>query len=60
MRLYSFDPFKVRPRELCTVGALKAEGADVDIALRSMGRPKGTPFTARELAALASRDVTKS
>ncbi len=53
MKLYSFDPFKTRPREKCTVGALKAEGADVDISIQSMGRPKGTPFTARQLAELA-------
>ncbi len=54
MRLYSFDPFSTRPREQCTVGALKAEGADVDISIKSLGRPKGTPFTARQLAAIAA------
>ena len=59
MRLYSFDPFSIRSREKCTVGALKADGADVDISIRSMGRGKGTPFTARELAALAGRDASK-
>jgi predicted TIM-barrel fold metal-dependent hydrolase len=59
MKIYSFDPFKVRSRDKCTVGVLKAEGADVDISIRSMGRAKGTPFTARELAALASRDASK-
>jgi predicted TIM-barrel fold metal-dependent hydrolase len=57
MRLYSFDPFSIRPREKCTVGALKAEAADVDISERSMGRGKGTPFTARQLAAIAGRDA---
>jgi predicted TIM-barrel fold metal-dependent hydrolase len=55
MKIYQFDPFSVRPREQCTVGALKAAGADVDISLRSMGRGKGTPMTARELAAIAGR-----
>jgi predicted TIM-barrel fold metal-dependent hydrolase len=59
MRLYKFDPFKIRPRERCTVGALRAEGADVDVSLRSMGRGKGTPFTARQLAEIASRDARK-
>jgi predicted TIM-barrel fold metal-dependent hydrolase len=54
MRIYQFDPFKIRPREQCTVGALKAEGADVDVSIQSMGRPKGTPFTARQLAELAA------
>jgi predicted TIM-barrel fold metal-dependent hydrolase len=54
MKIYQFDPFKIRPREQCTVGALKAEGADVDVSIQSMGRPKGTPFTARQLAELAA------
>ncbi len=56
MRLYHFDPFARRPRESCTVGALRAESPDVDTSIRSMGRPKGTAFTARELATLAGRD----
>jgi predicted TIM-barrel fold metal-dependent hydrolase len=30
MRHYQFDPFAVRPKEQCTVGALRAEAADVD------------------------------
>ena len=54
MKLYGFDPFKTRARETCTVGALKAMATHVDIEIRSMGRPKGTPFTARQLAALAA------
>ena len=33
MRVYQFDPFAIRPREACTVGALRAEGADVDTAI---------------------------
>lgn len=40
----------LRPRETGTVGALKAEGADVDVSIQSMGRPKDTPFTGRLLA----------
>ena len=32
MRAYQFDPFAIRPRELCTAGALRAEAADVDTA----------------------------
>jgi hypothetical protein len=38
---------------------LKAEGADVDISERSMGRGKGTPMTARQLAEIAGRDARK-
>ena len=34
MRLFQFDPFSVRPREKCTVAALRAESADVDTSIR--------------------------
>jgi predicted TIM-barrel fold metal-dependent hydrolase len=34
MRHFSFDPFAVRPREACTVKALRAEAADVDTVTR--------------------------
>jgi hypothetical protein len=30
MRAFQFDPFSVRPREQCTVAALRAESPDVD------------------------------
>jgi predicted TIM-barrel fold metal-dependent hydrolase len=35
MRWYSYDPFTTRRREQCTVGALKAEVAGHDVAIRS-------------------------
>ena len=40
MRHFHYDPFSVRPREQCTVGALRAEATDVDLSLmrRSSGR----------------------
>src|SRR3984957_8623461 len=38
MRVFQFDPFAVRPRESCTVGALRAEASDVDTSIRSLGR----------------------
>ena len=38
MKHFQFDPFSVRPREKCTVGALRAEAADVDTALVSRER----------------------
>ncbi|MCZ7525436.1 MAG: amidohydrolase [Acidimicrobiia bacterium] len=38
MRLYRYDPFAHRPRERCTVGALRAEAEDVDTAIRSRGK----------------------
>jgi len=41
MRHYQFDPWKVRPREQCTVGALRALSPDVDTVTR-VGKPAGT------------------
>jgi hypothetical protein len=38
MKHFQFDPFSVRPREQCTVGALRAEAADVDVSLVSRAR----------------------
>jgi hypothetical protein len=38
MKHFSFDPFSVRPREQCTVGALRAEASDVDVSLVSRAR----------------------
>jgi hypothetical protein len=34
MRHYQFDPFTTRPREQCTVAALRAEATDVDTVTR--------------------------
>ncbi len=36
MRIFSYDPFAHRPREKSTVGALRAEAADVDVSPRSV------------------------
>jgi predicted TIM-barrel fold metal-dependent hydrolase len=50
MRHFRFDPFSERPKEHCTVGALRASAADVDVTprpaagLRSV-RPKHTRAT---------------
>ncbi|WP_334143367.1 amidohydrolase family protein [Rhabdothermincola sp.] len=38
MRLFSYDPFSVRPREQCTVGALKAEAGDHDVSIKPSGQ----------------------
>ena len=40
LRHFRFDPFAHRPKERCTVGALRAEAADVDTSLRAMARPQ--------------------
>ncbi len=59
MRIFRYDPFAVRPRERCTVEALRAEATDVDTSLRAR-RPKGAPGTkhtkAADLGAIAARD----
>ena len=34
LRHYQFDPFSIRPRERCTVAALRAEATDVDTVTR--------------------------
>ena len=38
MREFSYDPFTIRPREQCTVGALRAEAVGVDTAPVAKGR----------------------
>ncbi|HXW33448.1 MAG TPA: amidohydrolase family protein [Acidimicrobiales bacterium] len=55
-RWYSFDPFAVRVREKCTVGALRAEAADHDVSVRSFdkGRFERTQKGA-DLGSLARR-----
>jgi hypothetical protein len=56
MRLFSYDPFSVRPKEKSTVGALRAEAADVDVSLRPRkpGAERHKTFAA-DLGALADR-----
>ncbi len=52
MRWYHFDPFAVRPREQCTVGALRTEVAGHDISIKSMdtGRRERGQISLAELA----------
>jgi predicted TIM-barrel fold metal-dependent hydrolase len=62
LRCYSFDPFAHRPRERATVGALRAEAADVDISVQSMGRRKaeaGAPGAAAARMAAEARKGTE-
>ena len=35
---FRFDPFSIRAREQCTVGALRAEAAGHDVSIQSKGR----------------------
>jgi hypothetical protein len=44
MRHFRFDPYAVRPRESCTVAALRAEAGGVDTVTRG-----GRPADARDL-----------
>ncbi len=53
LRFFSFDPFRHRPREKCTVGALRAESPDVDLTVRSRG---GKPPTT-EKRPVTTQDV---
>jgi predicted TIM-barrel fold metal-dependent hydrolase len=43
MRLFSYDPFAHRPKERSTVAALRSEAQDVDLSLKSHGRPIEQP-----------------
>jgi hypothetical protein len=46
MKWYQFDPYAIRPRENCTVGALRAEAAGHDVSIKAFdsGRfEKSTP-----------------
>jgi predicted TIM-barrel fold metal-dependent hydrolase len=56
MRWFRFDPFRGRPREQCTVGALRARSADWDVSIRDSGPawvPPEQPLTqAEKLSAL--------
>ncbi|HEX8803183.1 MAG TPA: amidohydrolase family protein [Acidimicrobiales bacterium] len=42
MRWYGFDPFAHRPRERCTVGALRAEAGDHDVSIRAYDKGRFT------------------
>jgi predicted TIM-barrel fold metal-dependent hydrolase len=55
LRHFRLDPFAQRPRESCTVGALRAEAQDVDLSISSKdGKPPsdeaGRPVTALDVA----------
>jgi len=53
MKHFRFDPFSVRPRESCTVGALRAEASDVDTSPVSRARG-ATPAGPDGLVSMAS------
>jgi hypothetical protein len=45
MRHFRFDPFAHRPREQCTVGALRDGAADVDVTPKSSGHARAQRMT---------------
>ena len=56
MRWYQFDPYSIRPKERCTVGALRAEVAGHDVSIRSYdtGRFERSQVSLGELAGKAT------
>jgi hypothetical protein len=56
MRWYHFDPFAHRPKDECTVGALRAEAVGHDVSVRSMNKRNLAPakISLGELAANAT------
>jgi hypothetical protein len=59
MRVFQYDPFAVRPREQCTVGALRASAADVDVSERAVtgAKPRDPgepPITIMSIVAAAT------
>ncbi len=45
MRHFRFDPFAHRPREECTVGALRGGARDVDVTPKPSGKARGPKLT---------------
>jgi predicted TIM-barrel fold metal-dependent hydrolase len=56
LRWYRFDPYAHRPKERCTVAALRAEAEGHDVAVRSMdtGRRERSDISLGELAGRAT------
>jgi predicted TIM-barrel fold metal-dependent hydrolase len=55
LRHFRFDPFSARPREECTVGALRAGATDVDTAPRSVGTKQAKMTKATDLLTAGPR-----
>jgi len=54
-RWYSFDPFAHRAKEDCTVGALRAEAGDHDVAVRSFDKGRYERRKGIEIGKLAAK-----
>ncbi len=55
MRIFNYDPFSVRPREECTVGALRANAVDVNVEPVSSGKVLVRPDAPIRIIDLAER-----
>jgi tryptophan-rich sensory protein len=57
MRIFSYDPFSVIPKEQATAGALRAQASDVDVSVRSRGTasPQAKHTQATDLGSLSSK-----
>lgn len=57
IRHFSFDPFSVRSKEECTVGALRKKAAGHDVSIKAKGKRGGASHTlAAELGKLSSKN----
>jgi predicted TIM-barrel fold metal-dependent hydrolase len=55
MRWYHFDPFSVRPKEQCTVKALRALSPGHDVSIRSMDKGRFSHGPGADLTELAEK-----
>jgi predicted TIM-barrel fold metal-dependent hydrolase len=55
MRWYSYDPFTVKPREECTVGALRAAAAGHDVSIRAYDTGRHAHAPKKDLGDLAKQ-----
>ena len=60
MRHYQFDPFSIRPREQCTVSALRAEATDVDTVTHVGRAADETDLETWKLMTRGAKAVSKS
>ena len=56
-RMQDAENFAVLPKEDCTVGALRARAADVDVSLRSTGKKSSGPATVADLPVVLRQEV---
>jgi len=55
MRHFSYDPFSIKPKEECTVGALRRNAAGHDVSIVARGKRGGGATLASELGQRAKR-----